>query len=155
MFGLAVWDETRRRLVLARDRAGEKPLFWTEVAGELRFASEIQALLEFPDQPRRLNRKALRLYHALGYVPAPYTMFHGIHKLPPASLLIADDYRIEIRSFWSAAEVASRPAQSLGDTAALRETLLRAVRRELMSDVPPGILTSGGLASSLHPVAAA
>src|SRR5439155_1611718 len=66
MFGLAIWDENRRRLVLARDRAGEKPLFWTEVDGELRFASEIQALLEFPDQPRRLNRKALSLYHALG-----------------------------------------------------------------------------------------
>jgi len=156
MFGLAVWDETRRRLVLARDRAGEKPLFWTEVAGELRFASEIQALLEFPDQPRRLNRKALRLYHALGYVPAPYTMFDGIHKLPPASLLIAEDYRIEIRSFWSAAEVASRPAtQSLGDGAALRETLLRAVKRELMSDVPLGIFTSGGLDSSLLVAAAA
>src|SRR6059036_1276851 len=78
MFGLAVWDETRRRLVLARDRAGEKPLFWTDVGNELRFASEIQALLEFPDQLRRLNRKALRLYHALGYVPAPYTLFDGI-----------------------------------------------------------------------------
>ncbi len=156
MFGLAVWDETRRRLVLARDRAGEKPLFWTEVAGELRFASEIQALLEFPDQPRRLNRKALWLYHALGYVPAPYTMFDGIHKLPPASLLIADDYRIEIRSFWSAADVASRPAtQSLGDATALRETLLRAVKRELMSDVPLGIFTSGGLDSSLLVAAAA
>jgi len=61
MFGLAVWDEQRRRLVLARDRAGEKPLFWTDIDGEVRFASEIQALLEFPDQPRRLNRKALAL----------------------------------------------------------------------------------------------
>src|SRR5216117_260336 len=110
MFGLAVWDETRRRLVLARDRAGEKPLFWTEVDGELRFASEIQALLEFPDQPRRLNRRALSLYHALGYVPAPYTMFDGIHKLPPAALLIAENGKIEIRSYWSAAEAASRPA---------------------------------------------
>src|SRR5204863_2619603 len=122
MFGLAIWDDARRRLVLARDRAGEKPLFWAEVNGELRFALEIQALLEFPDQPRRLNRRALRLYHALGYVPAPYTMFDGIQKLPPASLLIAEDYRIEIRSFWSAAEVASRPAtQSLGDGAAPAE----------------------------------
>ncbi|HYX82086.1 MAG TPA: hypothetical protein VE714_06800, partial [Gemmatimonadales bacterium] len=102
MFGLAVWDDARRRLVLARDRAGEKPLFWTDVNGELRFASEIQALLEFPDQPRRLNRTALALYHALGYVPAPHTMFDGIHKLPPASLLIADTNRTEIRPYWSA-----------------------------------------------------
>jgi asparagine synthase (glutamine-hydrolysing) len=148
MFGLAIWDESRRRLVLARDRAGEKPLFWTEVDGELRFASEIQALLEFPDQPRRLNRRALSLYHALGYVPAPYTMFDGIHKLPPASLLIAEGGRTEIRPFWSAAEAASRPS-TLADAAMLRDTLLRAVKRELMSDVPFGIFTSGGLDSSL------
>src|SRR5438094_283723 len=148
MFGLAIWDETRRRLVLARDRAGEKPLFWTEVEGELRFASEIQALLEFPDQPRRLNRKALSLYHALGYVPAPYTMFDGIHKLPPASLLIAEGERTEVRSFWSAAAAAGSRS-TLGDAATVRDTLLRAVKRELMSDVPLGIFTSGGLDSSL------
>jgi asparagine synthase (glutamine-hydrolysing) len=154
MFGLAIWDETQRRLVLARDRAGEKPMFWTEVDGELRFASEIQALLEFPDQPRRLNRKALSLYHALGYVPAPYTMFDGIHKLPPASLLIAEGERTEVRSFWSAAAAAGRPS-ALGDAAIVRDTLLRAVKRELMSDVPLGIFTSGGLDSSLLVAAAA
>ena len=156
MFGLAIWDETRRRLVLARDRAGEKPLFWTDVGNELRFASEIQALLEFPDQPRRLNRKALRLYHALGYVPAPYTLFDGINKLPPASLLIAEGARTEIRPFWSAADAASRPSTLVpGDTTTLRDTLLGAVKRELMSDVPLGIFTSGGLDSSLLVAAAA
>src|SRR5881628_3054207 len=154
MFGLAIWDDARRRLVLARDRAGEKPLFWTEVAGELRFASEIQALLEFPDQARRVNRKALSLYHALGYVPAPYTMFDGIHKLPPASVLIAEGERTEIRSFWSAAEAAGRRS-TRGDAATVRDTLLRAVKRELMSDVPLGIFTSGGLDSSLLVAAAA
>jgi len=156
MFGLAIWDETRRRLVLARDRAGEKPLFWTEVGNELRFASEIQALLEFPDQLRRLNRKALRLYHALGYVPAPYTLFDGINKLPPASLLIAEGARTEVRPFWSAADAASRPSTLVpGDTTTLRDTLLGAVKRELMSDVPLGIFTSGGLDSSLLVAAAA
>jgi asparagine synthase (glutamine-hydrolysing) len=156
MFGLAVWDDARRRLVLARDRAGEKPLFWTEVDGELRFASEIQALLEFPDQPRQLNRKALALYRALGYVPAPHTMFAGIHKLPPASLLIAEDGRTEIRPYWSAATAASQPSRlSLEDTTDLRDTLLRAVKRELMSDVPLGVFTSGGLDSSLLVAAAA
>ena len=153
MFGLAVWDDARRRLVLARDRAGEKPLFWTEVDGELRFASEIQALLEFPDQPRRLNHKALSLYHALGYVPAPHTMFDGIHKLPPASLLIADGGRTEIRTYWSAAEAAGKPASLSVEN--VRETLLRAVERELMSDVPLGVFTSGGLDSSLLVAAAA
>jgi asparagine synthase (glutamine-hydrolysing) len=153
MFGLAVWDDARRRLVLARDRAGEKPLFWTEVDGELRFASEIQALLEFPDQHRRLNREALSLYHALGYVPAPHTMFDGIHKLPPASLLIADGERTEIRTYWSAAEAAGKPASLSVEN--VRETFLRAVERELMSDVPLGVFTSGGLDSSLLVAAAA
>src|SRR5688572_7822839 len=90
MFGLAIWDDRLGRLVLARDRAGEKPLFWTQFDGEVRFASEIQALLAFPDQPRRLNAQAAALYAALGYVPAPYTMFTGISKLPPAHLLVAD-----------------------------------------------------------------
>jgi len=151
MFGLAVWDDANRRLILARDRAGEKPLFWTEIDDELRFASEIQALLEFPDQPRRLNRTALSLYHALGYVPAPYTMFDGIHKLPPASVLIAENGRDpEIRAYWSAAKAASQPsALSFDNADELRELLLRAVKRELMSDVPFGIFTSGGLDSSL------
>jgi asparagine synthase (glutamine-hydrolysing) len=156
MFGLAIWDDARRRLVLARDRAGEKPLFWTEVGGELRFASEIQALLEFPDQPKRVNRTALSLYHALGYVPAPHTMFDGIHKLPPASLLIAEAGRTEVRPYWSAASAASAPSRlSTETTGELRETLLRAVKRELMSDVPLGIFTSGGLDSSLLVAAAA
>jgi len=156
MFGLAVWDEPRRRLLLARDRAGEKPLFWADVDGELRFASEIQALLEFPDQPRRVNRRALSLYHALGYVPAPHTMFEGIHKLPPASLLIAENGRIEIRPYWSAAAAAGKPSPLVaGGAGQLRETLLRAVKRELMSDVPLGVFTSGGLDSSLLVAAAA
>ncbi len=156
MFGLAVWDDARQRLVLARDRAGEKPVFWTDIDGELRFASEIQALLEFPDQPRRVNRKALSLYRALGYVPAPYTMFDGIHKLPAASLLIAERGRTEIRSYWSAATAASQPPKlTLEDTTELRDTLLRAVKRELMSDVPLGVFTSGGLDSSLLVAAAA
>ena len=156
MFGLAVWDDARRRLVLARDRAGEKPLFWTEIDGELRFASEIQALLEFPDQPRRLNRAGLSLYRALGYVPAPHTMFEGIHKLPPASLLVAENEHVTIRPYWSPATAASAPSVLSRDSVPqLRDTLLRAVRRELMSDVPLGIFTSGGLDSSLLVAAAA
>jgi asparagine synthase (glutamine-hydrolysing) len=156
MFGLAVWDDARSRLVLARDRAGEKPLFWANVRGEVRFASEIQALLAFPDQPRRVNRKALSLYRALGYVPAPYTMFDGIHKLPPASVLIAEGGRTEIRPYWSPAAAADRPPRvSFENIQELQETLLRAVRRELMSDVPLGIFTSGGLDSSILVGAAA
>ena len=154
MFGLAVWDDRLGRLLLARDRAGEKPLFWTEREGELRFASEIQALLTFPDQLRRVNRPALELYRALGYVPGPHTMFDGIHKLAPGHLLVADAHGVEERPYWSAAAAATAPSK-LVDAAQLRGALLRAVERELMSDVPLGVFTSGGLDSSLLVGAAA
>lgn len=154
MFGLAVWDDRQARLVLARDRAGEKPLFWTEVNGELRFASEIQALLAFPDQRRRVNAAAAALYGALGYVPAPYTMIEGISKLAPAHLLVADRKGLAVRRYWDPAAVAARPSR-LDGPATLRDVLLRAVERELMSDVPVGVFTSGGLDSSLLAAAAA
>ena len=154
MFGLAVWDDRRCRLVLARDRAGEKPLFWTEVAGELRFASEVQALLVFPDQPRRVNPAAAALYAALGYVPAPLTMIAGISKLPPAHHLVADRSGITLHRYWDAAAAAAAPSRRDGP-AALREVLLASVERELMSDVPVGVFTSGGLDSSLLAAAAA
>lgn len=147
MFGLAVWDDRRARLTLARDRAGEKPLFWTEIAGELRFASELQALFVFPDQPRRVDRAAAAQFAALGYVPAPATMIAGIQKLPPAHLLEADRDGVRVREYWSAAAAASQPSR-LEDPATLRGALLRAVQRELMSDVPVGVFTSGGLDSS-------
>src|SRR6266702_1684285 len=114
MFGLAVWDDGRERLVLARDRAGEKPLFWTEIAGELRFASEIQALLVYPDQARRVNGTAAALYAALGYVPSPHTMFAGIAKLPPAHVLVADHTGVTLRSYWQAAAAAARPSRREG-----------------------------------------
>ena len=154
MFGLAIWDDRRRSLILARDRAGEKPLFWSEFDGELRFASEIQALLVFPDQARRVNAQAAALYTALGYVPAPHTMFQGIHKLPPAHILVADESGIAMRAYWDAAEVAARPSR-LESPDQVRDVLLRAVERELMSDVPVGVFTSGGLDSSLLAAAAA
>src|SRR3989449_4071339 len=154
LFGLAVWDDRHERLVLARDRAGEKPLFWTERNGELRFASEIQALLAYPDQPRRVNPAAAALYGALGYVPAPYTMLDGISKLTPAHFLVADRRGLTVRRYWDPAAVAARPSQ-LDTPATLRDVLLRAVERELMSDVPVGVFTSGGLDSSLLAAAAA
>src|SRR5213083_3090523 len=154
MFGLAIWDDARRRLVLARDRAGEKPLFWTQIGDELRFASEVQALLVFPDQSRRVSPRAAALYTALGYVPAPHTMLDGIHKLPPGHLLIAEAGSVTVRPYWDPAAAAAAPS-TLESAAQLRETLLGAVARELMSDVPLGIFTSGGLDSSFLVAAAA
>src|SRR5256885_6752798 len=154
MFGLAVWDDPRARLILARDRAGEKPLFWTEVAGELRFASEVQALLVYPDQPRRVNPHAAELYAALGYVPAPLTMLTGISKLPPAHLLVADRSGVTLRRYWDPAAVAAAPSR-LDRPAALRDVLLASVERELMSDVPIGVVPSGGRLPAPPPARAA
>lgn len=154
MFGLAVWDDRRERLLLARDRAGEKPLFWTERGGEVRFASEVQALLVYPDQPRQVSPAAAALYGALGYVPAPDTMLDGIAKLPPGHVLVADRSGITLRRYWDPAKVAMAPSR-LDGPGTLREALLRAVQRELMSDVPVGVFTSGGLDSSLLAAAAA
>src|SRR2546422_359309 len=148
MFGLAVWDDRQGRLVLARDRAGEKPLFWAQVNGELRFASEMQALLAYPDQPRRVNPIAAALYGALGYVPAPHTMLDGISKLAPAHLLVADRKGLAVRRYWDPAAVAARPSR-LDGPATLRDALLRAGERELMSDLPLGVFTSCGPDSSL------
>jgi len=154
MFGLAIWDDARARLILARDRAGEKPLFWTVVDEELRFASEVQALLTYPDQLRRLDRDAAGLYAALGYVPAPRTMIAGISKLPPGSLLEASAAGVTTRPYWRAADAARGPDR-LASAAALREALVAAVGRELMSDVPVGVFTSGGLDSSFLAAAVA
>jgi asparagine synthase (glutamine-hydrolysing) len=153
MFGLALWDDRRGRLLLARDRAGEKPLFWTRVGDELRFASEVQALLVFPDQPRRLDRAAATSFAALGYVPGSRTMLQDIHKLAPGQRLVAEAGTITVQSYWSAAETARTPSR-LTNAAQLREVLLAAVARELMADVPVGVFTSGGLDSSFLAAAA-
>ena len=153
MFGLAIWDDRCRQLILARDRAGEKPLFWAKVDGELRFASEVQALLVFPDQPRRLDRAAADLYAAFGYVPAPQTMLEGIRKLPPGHRLVATADDLQVQAFWSPALAAGEPSR-LESPAQLQGVILGAVERELMSDVPVGIFTSGGLDSSLLAAAA-
>ena len=153
MFGLALWDDRRGRLLLARDRAGEKPLFWTRVGDELRFASEVQALLVFPDQPRCLDRAAAANFAALGYVPGSRTMLRDIHKLAPGHRLVAEAGTITVQSYWSAAETARTPSR-LTNAAQLREVLLAAVARELMADVPVGVFTSGGLDSSFLAAAA-
>src|SRR2546428_12122442 len=140
MFGLAVWDDRHERLVLARDRAGEKPLFWTELNGELRFGSEIQALLAYPDQARRVNPAAAALYGALGYVPAPYTMLDGISKLAPAHLLVADRKGLAMRRYWDPAAVAARPSR-LDGPARLRAGLLRAGVQQVRADRTVGAVT--------------
>jgi asparagine synthase (glutamine-hydrolysing) len=148
MFAFALWDERRQRLLLARDRLGKKPLVYHEGGGGLKFASELQGLLADPTVPRQPDLRALHHYLTYQYVPAPWTAFQGVRKLPPAHLLVFEDGRASVRPYWS---LSSRPALRLSEADAATEVrrLLRdAVRVRLMSEVPLGAFLSGGVDSS-------
>jgi len=152
MFAFALFDEEARRLFLARDRAGEKPLFFRHDDGRLVFASELKALLTTPDFPRRLDRLALDHYLTYGYVPGELCMLEGVRKLPPAHALVYDlqGDRLERFRYWSLPPSAVQSmdrADALVDE--LEGLLSQSVREQLVADVPVGILLSGGLDSSL------
>lgn len=148
MFAVAIWDERRERLVLARDRLGIKPLFWTIHDGALIFGSEIKVLLT-ADVPRRVDPLALHDYLSFDYVPGPRTMFEGIQKLQAGHLLIWDG-SIRLHRYW---DLPGRTKQLPGDVdelrVQLRGLLEDAVRDAMVSDVPVGAFLSGGLDSSI------
>lgn len=149
MFGLAIWDLRRRRLVLARDRVGKKPLFYSLRDGALSFASELQALLRDPEIPRDLDFEALDAYLALRWIPAPFSAFKAVRKLPPASVLVLESGQIKIDRYWQLDYAAPPPEGSEAELASeLREQLRRAVRRRMVSDVPLGAFLSGGVDSA-------
>lgn len=152
MFAFAIYDSRERRLFLARDRAGEKPLFYHRANGRVTFASELKALMVQASFPRIMNAEALDHYLAYGYIPGELCLLDGVHKLPPAHALTysmdADD--LCIWRYWSL------PAPTLTGSAdpeelveRLDELLADAVRLQLVADVPVGVLLSGGVDSSL------
>ncbi len=156
MFALAIWDKRARRLILARDRIGKKPLYYARTAGALLFGSEIKALLTWPGLERRPDLSAIDRYLGLGYVPAPMTAFAGIRKLPAAHYLTieaAPDGTLaepEIVRYWRLPT--PQPAPRPRPVAELRRELValleEAVRLRLVSDVPLGAFLSGGVDSS-------
>ena len=148
MFALALWDGRRRALIAARDRAGEKPLYYTVTAEGLRLASEIKALLSRPEVDRTLDHEALDEFLTYEYIIAPRTIFKAIHKLPPAHYLVYKDGQITIKRYWDAADVEVRAWSVDAAAEALKETLGEAVRSQMMSDVPIGLFLSGGIDSS-------
>lgn len=159
MFAFAVWDSRTRTLMLGRDRAGEKPLFYWTDGERLLFASELRALLAHPRVGARLDPTALIRYLVHGYVPAPRSPIEGIHKLPAAHYLLAQqdrlarDGRFEVSRYWDLAdwfpEPGSSDPRSVDEIAAgLDEKMSVAVRRRSRSDVPFGVFLSGGLDSS-------
>jgi len=150
MFGIALWDAKRRRLVLVRDRLGVKPLYYARLAdGTLAFASEMKALRLCPGVDTSLDPAALDSYLALQYVPGPATIHRGIHKLPPGHVLIATpDGAMKIEPFWTL-EPQPHPATFEAAREQFAALFEDAVRIRLMSDVPLGAFLSGGLDSAL------
>jgi asparagine synthase (glutamine-hydrolysing) len=152
MFAIALWDERARRLVLARDRFGIKPLYYRRTAESLSFASELKALLRQPGFSREIDLDALEAYLAFSFVPAPLTIFRGVHKLPPGAYLTWDagDSGVQITSYArphpvSAEEVRNEADEELADELIAR--LRDSVRAHLIADVPVGVLLSGGIDS--------
>lgn len=148
MFALALWDNRRERLILARDRMGEKPLYLFERAGELWFASELKGLLRSKIVPFELDAPAVNLYFHYQYVPEPLTAIKGVRKLDAATMLIVDtaNWRIEEKIYWRIEDAA--PLE--GDPAILIRQQLEEVSRLIVrSDVPIGVALSGGLDSSV------
>src|SRR6185503_12665297 len=154
MFAFALWDRSERSLTLVRDRLGEKPLYYAELDGELVFASELKALKRHPAWRGEVERGALALLLRYGYVPAPYSIFRGVWKLEPGTLLRARAAGSERRVYWSAKELAERGARErldLSDAEAIAELerlLGDAVAQQMVADVPLGAFLSGGIDSS-------
>ena len=150
MFAFALWDEKRKRLFIARDRFGEKPLYWGVFDGTLLFASEPKVLLAHPAVKPELNLNALRQYLSFDYVPAPLSIYEGISKLPAAHTLTLEDGEITVERYWRLSYETKQPVPSVDEAAGqLRDLLADAVKMRLVSDVPLGILLSGGIDSSV------
>ena len=148
MFVFALWDDRRRRLLLARDRVGKKPLYYTRDGDRLLFASELKSLLQDHALKRALNLEALDTYFSLGAVQAPATILLGIHQLPPAHYLVWEGGRIRAAEYWDVPHVAPIERTEAEALRALDTVLLDAVRVRLVSDVPVGAFLSGGVDSS-------
>lgn len=157
MFAFALWNTKTRQLALARDRLGKKPLYFAKIGNGLIFGSELRALMQHPHCPREIDGKAVASLLRFAYIPAPHSIFAGVQKLPPATILTVDgdtgDYTSQ--TFWNLAEVMQTGSGSVIDTAAdgivqdVLELLRKCTSQRLMSDVPLGAFLSGGIDSSL------
>src|SRR5258708_11084956 len=148
MFALAIWDSERERLLLARDRLGEKPLYYTQIDNEIVFASEIKALFEHPYLRRAVDHEALISYMALGHVPPPRTMFAGINKVAPGERIVVERGKISVQRYWELAMDTTVPMPFDTAVQELRHSLNEVVAMQMVSDVPVGAFLSGGVDSS-------
>lgn len=171
MFAIALWDETKQQLIVARDRIGIKPLYYTFAAGNFIFGSEIKAILQHPAVSRELNEEALNLYLTYLIPPSPMTMFRNIHKLEQGHLMIVGkDGEIRKEQYWDPVPAGRQPSIDLDGNATdhsrfiedgsemteescirtIRALLKQSIKDRMMSDVPFGVFLSGGIDSSTN-----
>jgi len=150
MFAFAIWDAGARTGFLARDRVGEKPLYWARVRGDLVFASEVKALLAAPGLSAEVDAHQLAAYLALRYVPGPATLMRGVEKLPPGHFMVFREGELRVRRYW-ALPVRQAPDPKLCEQEQVerfRQRFEESVRLRLMAEVPVGVFLSGGIDST-------
>jgi asparagine synthase (glutamine-hydrolysing) len=148
MFGVALWTESSKRLVLARDRMGIKPLYIARKGDDLYFGSELKAILAHPEIDRRLNLAGLDCYLSLNYVPCPWTLVDGIEKLPPGCWIEWRDGAIRLQRYWRLSWEKPQQRSIASAQEELDVLLKQSVKEHLLSDVPLGVWLSGGIDSS-------
>ncbi len=149
MFAIGIWDDSKKQLILARDRLGKKPLYYSILPGAFLFASELKAIMGYPNFPRKISPLSLTKYLFYEFIPSPHSIFENAMKLPAASYLIWRNGKHEIKKYWSPFDAGEVTDISEAEADSRIIELLRAsVRRRLISDVPLGIFLSGGIDSS-------
>lgn len=151
MFAFALWDATHKRLLIARDRIGIKPLYYYFENGVFIFASELKALLQYPALKKEINFHALHDYLTYMYIPVPDTIFNRVYKLSPGHILVCENGNIEIKKYWDVNGYLDKSANLFKDETAIAERMYELIRESvkthLISDVPLGIFLSGGMDS--------
>jgi len=148
MFALAIWDSGKRRLLLARDRLGVKPLLYRLEAGRLAFASELRALRELLLRPVEIDPQSVYDFFGFRYIPAPRTFYRGVEKLLPGHFLVADSQGVRTQAYWDIPNEEEAPPRAKDIAAEVVEHLRESVRLRLIADVPLGVFLSGGTDSS-------
>ena len=149
MFGLCIWDERQRKLILARDRMGQKSLYYTYQNGIFVFGSELNVIANMPNIDLSISHEALSKYLAYEYIPAPSTIYKGVYKLEPGQILTFQNNKISVNSYWDVPVSNEYSNISLSDAANRLTSLLDdSVQKRLISDVPLGVFLSGGIDSS-------
>ncbi|MFX0204025.1 MAG: asparagine synthase (glutamine-hydrolyzing), partial [Candidatus Hodarchaeota archaeon] len=149
MFAFALWDEPKKRLILARDRMGQKPLYYKEKDGTLWFCSEVKSMLVDPLVERLVDLKSLDYYLTFNYIPAPRTIFKWIKKLPPATMLICENEKMRVEKYWTLDNSVTDTTDENECADRLYQLLSESVKMRLISDVPLGAFLSGGIDSSI------